>query len=74
MINSILYFLSRFSVKLKVGFIILFLITGAVFWNLSYISINYSLYENKVTGSESLEKARAIEELVTLLQDERRAS
>ncbi|MCJ7764443.1 MAG: EAL domain-containing protein, partial [Thiovulaceae bacterium] len=72
--NSILYFLSRFSVKLKVGFIILFLITGAVFWNLSYISINYSLYENKVAGSESLEKARAIEELVRLLQDERRAS
>lgn len=74
MTSAILYFLSRFSVKLKVGFIILFLIAGAVFWNLSYISANYRLYENKVAVSKSLEKARAIEELMALLQDERRAA
>jgi len=74
MTQTILYFLSRFSVKFKVGFIILFLITGIVFWNLSYISMNYDAYENKISVSESLDKARAIEELMTLLQEERRAA
>ncbi len=74
MTGTILYFLSRFSVKFKVGFIILFLITGIVFWNLSYISMNYDAYENKMTVSKSLEKARAIEELMTLFQEERRAA
>ena len=72
--HSILLFLSHFSVKLKIAFLILFLITGIVFWNLSYISTNYTLYEKKVAVSESLEKARKIEKLITLLQDERRAA
>ncbi len=72
--HSILLFLSRFSVKLKIAFLILFLITGIVFWNLSYISTNYTLYENRVAVSKSLEKARKIEKLITLLQDERRAA
>ena len=74
MMHSILLFLSRFSVKLKIAFLILFLITGIVFWNLSYISTNYTLYENKMAVSESLEKARKIEKLIALLQDERRAA
>ena len=74
MTSAILFFLSRFSVKLKVGFIILFLITGILFWNLSYISMNYDVYEEKAAVSKSLEKARAIEELMTLFQQERRAA
>ncbi|MGB6018558.1 MAG: EAL domain-containing protein [Sulfurimonadaceae bacterium] len=72
MTNSVLYFLSRFSVKFKVGFLILFLITGIVFWNLSYISTNYSLYATKVTNLESLEKVREIEKLIASFQEERR--
>jgi len=74
MIDSVLFFLSRFSVTFKVGFIILFLITGLLFWNLSYISSNYSAYEKKAAVLVSLEKARAIEELMILLQAERRAA
>ncbi len=74
MINTILYFLSRFSVKLKVGFIILILILGTIFWSLSYISINYAVYENKMGVSKSLVKARTIEKLMRLIQDERRAA
>ena len=72
MISSILYFLSRFSVKFKVGFLILFLIAGIVFWNLSYIATNYSAYTEKVTNVESLNKVRKIEELITSFQNERR--
>ena len=72
--NSILYFLSRFSVKFKVGVLILFLIAGIVFWNLSYISTNYSAYETKVANSASLEKVRELEELITAFQNERRAA
>ena len=72
MTNSVLYFLSRFSVKFKVGFLILFLITGIVFWNLSYISTNYSIYTTKVTNLESLKKVREIEELIGSFQEERR--
>lgn len=72
MSNSILYFLSRFSVKFKVGFLILFLITGIIFWNLSYISTNYNAYTTKVTNLESLKKVREIEELIVSFQEERR--
>lgn len=72
MINVVLYFLSRFSVKLKVGFLILFLITGIIFWNLSYISTNYRVYGEKVENLRSLEKVYAIEALISAFQDERR--
>ncbi len=74
MINTLLYFLSRFNVKLKVGSLILFLITGIVFWNLSYISTTYNLYQTKEFNARSLEKALEIEKLITLLQKERRAA
>jgi len=70
--SSVLYFLSRFSVKFKVGFLILFLITGIVFWNLSYISTNYNAYTTKVSNLESLEKVQEIEALISSLQEERR--
>ena len=72
MISSILYFLSRFSVKFKVGFLILFLITGIIFWNLSYISTNYNAYAAKVSNLKSLEKVQEIEALVRSFQEERR--
>lgn len=72
MLNSILYFLSRFSVKFKVGFLILFLITGIIFWNLSYISTNYAAYATKAANLESLKKVRQIEKLIASFQEERR--
>ena len=72
--RSILYFLSRFSVKAKIGFIISFLIAGIVFWNLSYISINYNAYVSKVENLEDLQKVREVETLISAFQDERRAA
>ncbi len=72
MSSSILYFLSRFSVKFKVGFLILFLITGIIFWNLSYISMHYSAYTTKVSNLKSLEKVGEVEALLSSFQDERR--
>ncbi len=72
MFNAVLYFLSRFSVKFKVGFLILFLITGILFWNLSYISTNYSVYQTTVQNLASLKKVREIEELIASFQTERR--
>jgi len=74
MIDAVLNILSRFSVKFKVGFLILFLIAGILFWNLSYISTNYGLYQNRAEVSGSLDKARAIESLMRLFQQERRAA
>jgi len=70
--TSILYFLSRFSVKAKVGFLILFLIAGIIFWNLSYISTNYNAYTTKEANLNSLKKVHEIESLIRSLQEERR--
>jgi len=72
--RPILYFLSHFSVKVKVAFIILFLIGGIIFWNLSYISTNYNLYTSKVESLKAMEKVRSLEQFITALQDERRAA
>ena len=56
------------------GFLILFLIAGIVFWNLSYIATNYHTYETKVSNLEAAEKVRQIEVLINAFQDERRAA
>ncbi len=72
--SAILYFLSRFSVKAKMGFLILFLLAGIVFWNLSYIETNYETYTTKVSNLHAAEKVRKIEKLVYAFQDERRAA
>ena len=72
--RPILYFLSRFSVKVKVAFMILFLIGGIIFWNLSYITSNYNAYTTKVENLEAMHKVRKIEQFITALQHERRAA
>jgi len=72
--NSALYFLSRFSVKAKMGFLILFLIAGIVFWNLSYIAVNYETYVTKVSNLHAAQKVHQIERLVYAFEDERRAA
>lgn len=72
--RAILYFLSRFSVKAKVAFMILFLISGIVFWNLSYITRNYNDYTTKVENLEAMHKVRKIEQFITAVQHERRAA
>lgn len=71
MIQFILYFLSRFSVKLKVAFLIVFLISGVLFWNISYL--NDTIRENSKTEKllYAFEIAQKINAIVFSLQKER---
>jgi len=71
MIQVILYFLSRFSVKIKVAFIIVFLISGVLFWNVSYL--NDTLDKNKQVQKIffAFETAQKINTILFSLQKER---
>jgi hypothetical protein len=71
MVQFILYFLSRFSVKLKVAFLIVFLISGVLFWNVSYL--NDTIRENARTEKllYAFETAEKINAIVFSLQKER---
>ncbi|MBE0497983.1 MAG: EAL domain-containing protein [Campylobacterales bacterium] len=71
MVQVILYFLSRFSVKLKVAFLIVFLISGVLFWNVSYL--NDTIRENARTEKLlfAFETAEKINAIVFSLQKER---
>ena len=71
MIQSILYFLSRFSVKLKVAFLIVFLTSGVLFWNVSYLKD--SVEENKKTQQVlfAFETAQKVNTILFSLQKER---
>jgi diguanylate cyclase (GGDEF)-like protein len=71
MVQFILYFLSHFSVKLKVAFLIVFLISGVLFWNVSYL--NDTIRENARTEKllYAFETAEKINAIVFSLQKER---
>ena len=71
MTHFILYFLSRFSVKIKVAFIIVFLISGVLFWNVSYL--NDTLERNVKTQRVlfAFETAQKINTILFSLQKER---
>lgn len=71
MVQFILYFLSSFSVKMKVAFLILFLVSGVLFWNISYL---YSaLEENEKTEKVlfAFETAEKVNTILFSLQKER---
>ena len=71
MIQFILYFLSKFSVKIKVAFLIIFLISGILFWNVSYLKdtvIENKKIENSLNAFSVAEKLNL---LVYSLQKER---
>ncbi len=74
MIQFILYFLSRFSVKLKVAFLIIFLISGVLFWNISYL--NDTIIKNAKTEKLlfAFDAAQKINTVVFSLQNERTLS
>jgi len=71
MIQFILYFLSKFSVKIKVAFLIIFLISGVLFWNMSYL--NGTIIQNERTEHilESFDTAQEVNVLLYSLQKER---
>ena len=71
MIQFILYFLSRFSVKIKVAFLIVFLISGVLFWNISYL--NDTIKQNEKTQKLlfAFEAAQKINTILFSLQKER---
>jgi len=71
MIQFILYFLSRFSVKIKVAFLIIFLVSGVLFWNIAYL--NDSLAENQRTQKvlAAFETAQKLNKILYSLQRER---
>lgn len=71
MIQFILYFLSRFSVKIKVAFLIVFLISGVLFWNISYL--NDTIKQNEKTQKVlfAFEAAQKINTILFSLQKER---
>ncbi len=71
MIQFILYFLSRFSVKIKVAFLIVFLVSGVLFWNIAYLTD--SLEENQRTKKVlvAFETAQKLNKILYSLQRER---
>ncbi|PHR55335.1 MAG: hypothetical protein COA44_10665 [Arcobacter sp.] len=71
MIRFILYFLIRFSVKIKVAFLIIFLISGVLFWNVSYLES--SLDENAKTQKVlfAFDTAQKVNTILFSLQKER---
>lgn len=71
MIRFILYFLIRFSVKIKVAFLIVFLISGVLFWNISYL--DNTLDKNAKTQKVlfAFETAQKVNTILFSLQKER---
>jgi len=71
MIRFILYFLIRFSVKIKVAFLIIFLISGVLFWNISYL--DNTLDKNAKTHKIlfAFETAQKVNTILFSLQKER---
>ncbi len=67
----ILYFLSQFSVKIKIAFLILFLVTGVLFWNISYIGITLKNYDNYKHSIDDVNVVKKIENLIVRFQKER---
>jgi len=71
MIRFILYFLIRFSVKIKVAFLIVFLISGVLFWNISYLQGTMSENEKTEKVLFSFETAQKVNTILFSLQKER---
>ncbi|MFC2073650.1 EAL domain-containing protein [Campylobacterota bacterium] len=67
----ILYFLSRFSVKIKVAFLIIFLISGVLFWNISYLNDTIERNENTQKVLSAFNTAERLNKMLFSLQNER---
>ncbi len=71
MIQVVLYFLSRFSVKIKVAFLIIFLISGVLFWNISYLSDTIESNEKTKKILSAFNTAEKLNTILYSLQNER---
>ena len=71
MIHLILYFLSRFSVKIKVAFLILFLVSGVLFWNFSFLNDSYKQHVHTQKTLFAFETAQRLNTILFSLQKER---
>ena len=71
MIHLVLYFLSRFSVKIKVAFLIIFLISGVLFWNFSFLNDSYKQHEHTQKILFAFETAQNLNRILFSLQKER---
>lgn len=71
MVQFILYFLSRFSVKIKVAFVIVFLISGVLFWNVSYLKDTLEQNEKTQKILFAFDTAQKVNTIIFSLQQER---
>ena len=71
MIQIVLYFLSRFSVKIKVAFLIIFLISGVLFWNIAYLTDSLEQNQNTQKVLAAFETAQKLNKILYSLQRER---
>ncbi len=71
MIRMILYFLSRFSVKIKVAFLIIFLVSGVLFWNVSFLNDSIERNENTQKILSAFNTAQKLNTILFSLQNER---
>ncbi len=71
MVQFILYFLSRFSVKIKVAFVIVFLISGVLFWNVSYLKDTLEQNEKTQKILFAFDTAQKVNTIIFSLQKER---
>ena len=74
MIRFILYFLIRFSVKIKVAFLIVFLISGVLFWNISFLQNSLAKNEKDEKVLFAFETAQKVNTILFSLQKERSLS
>jgi len=72
MIRFILYFLIRFSVKIKVAFLSIFLISGVLFWKISYLQSTLAENEKEKKILFAFETAQKVNTILFSLQKERR--
>ena len=71
MVRMILIFLSRFSVKIKVAFLIVFLISGVLFWNISYLRDTMVQNEKTQKVLFAFTTAQKVNRILFALQKER---
>ena len=71
MIQVILYFLSRFSVKIKVAFLIIFLVSGVLFWNIAYLNDTIEHNEKTKKILSAFNTAEKLNTILYSLQNER---
>jgi len=69
--DSIILFLTRFSVQAKIIFLVLFLTSGVVFWNVSYFSVAKKTEESHNKAIVDFKKIETVATILKKIQSER---